>query len=73
VAGEVEERRLAGAVKEWPSIVGNGRWLLILDNHGDIGAVNIYDLLLISNGGHVIITPRGVISKVGEDSRNQRD
>lgn len=57
VAGEAEERRVAGAIKEWLSIENNGRWLLILDNY-DIGAVNIHDLLPTCDTGHVIITSR---------------
>jgi hypothetical protein len=58
LAGEAEERRLAGAIKEWLSIDNNGRWLLILDNYDDPSAVNIHDLLPTSDGGHVIITSR---------------
>jgi hypothetical protein len=52
------ERRVAGAVKEWLAVEGNGRWLLILDNYDDIGSVNIHELLPTCDAGHVIITSR---------------
>jgi hypothetical protein len=55
---EAGERRVAGALKEWLAVAGNGRWLLIFDNYDDIGAVNIYDLLPTCEAGHVIITSR---------------
>jgi hypothetical protein len=58
VRGEEEERRVVGAVKEWLTIESNGRWLLVLDNYDDIGAVNIHDLLPTCDAGHVIITSR---------------
>jgi hypothetical protein len=57
-SGEAEERRVAGAVKEWLAIRDNGRWLLVLDNYDDIGAVDIHDILPTYNTGHVIITSR---------------
>jgi hypothetical protein len=58
VAGEEEERRIAGAVKGWLSMENNGKWLLVLDNYDDIGAVNIHDLMPTCDTGHVIITSR---------------
>jgi hypothetical protein len=58
VAVEAGERRIAGAVKEWLAIEGNGRWLLVLDNYDDITAVNIHDLLPTCDTGHVIVTSR---------------
>jgi hypothetical protein len=52
------EQRVAGAVKQWLAVVGNGRWLLILDNYDDIGSVNIHELLPTCDAGHVIVTSR---------------
>jgi hypothetical protein len=45
-------------MKQWLAAENNGRWLLVLDNYDDIGAVNIHDLLPTCNAGHVIITSR---------------
>jgi hypothetical protein len=50
------ERRVAGAIKQWLAVEGNGRWLLILDNYDDVGSVNIHELLPTCDAGHVIIT-----------------
>jgi hypothetical protein len=52
------EQRVAGALKQWLAVEGNGRWLLILDNYDDIGSVNIHELLPTCDTGHVIITSR---------------
>jgi hypothetical protein len=58
VVEEAQERRVAGAIKEWLGIENNGRWLLVLDNYDDVGAVDIHDLLPTCDAGHVIITSR---------------
>jgi hypothetical protein len=52
------EQRVAGAIKQWLAVEGNGRWLLILDNYDDIGSVNIHELLPTCDAGHVIVTSR---------------
>jgi hypothetical protein len=57
VAGEEEDRRVAGAVKRWLSMENNANWLLILDNY-DIETVKIHNLLPTCDAGHVIITSR---------------
>jgi hypothetical protein len=62
-----EERRVAGGMREWLAIEGNGRWLLVLDNYDDVNAVNVYHLLPTSDAGHVIITSRrSDLEEVGE-------
>ena len=58
VAGETDERRFAGAIREWLGMENNGRWLLVLDNYDDIDAVDIQDILPTCDAGHVIITSR---------------
>jgi hypothetical protein len=58
MAGEAEERRVVGAIREWLAIENNGKWLLVLDNYDDVGAVKIYSLLPTCDAGHVIITSR---------------
>jgi hypothetical protein len=58
LTGEAEERRVAGAVKEWLAIEDNGRWLLVLDNYDDIATVDIDSLLPTCDTGHVIVTSR---------------
>jgi hypothetical protein len=66
VAGEAEERRITEAMREWLAIERNERWLLILDNYDDIGAVNIHNILPTCDVGHVIITSRrGDLQSVG--------
>jgi hypothetical protein len=57
-AGEAEEQRVAGAIKEWLAIENNGKWLVVLDNYDDIEAVDIHDLLPTCDTGNVIITSR---------------
>jgi hypothetical protein len=53
-----EERRVAGGMKEWLAMEGNGRWLLVLDNYDDVNTVDIHHLLPTCDAGHVIITSR---------------
>jgi hypothetical protein len=57
-AGETEGRRVAGAIKRWLMMEGNGRWMLVLDNYDDTNAVKIHDLLPTCDTGYVIITSR---------------
>jgi hypothetical protein len=58
MAAERGEQRIAGAIKQWLAVEGNGRWLFILDNYDDIDSVNIHELLPTCDAGHVIITSR---------------
>jgi hypothetical protein len=58
MAVEGGEQQIAGAIKQWLAVEGNGRWLLILDNYDDIDSVNIHELLPTSDAGHVVITSR---------------
>jgi hypothetical protein len=58
MAVEAKEGQVAGRMNEWLAIEGNGRWLLVLDNYDDIGAINIHHLLPTCDAGHVIITSR---------------
>jgi hypothetical protein len=58
MAVEGGEQQIAGAIKQWLAVEGNGRWLLILDNYDDIDSVNIHELLPTCDAGHVVITSR---------------
>jgi hypothetical protein len=58
MAVEAGGRQVAGRMKEWLAVEGNGRWLLVLDNYDDVGAINIHHLLPTCDAGHVIITSR---------------
>lgn len=60
---ETPPERLFQVIRDWLSISGNSRWLIVLDNYDDIESVQRKQLVPTGNFGSVIITTRNSEAK----------